>query len=198
MTELEKAFIIACTKNDLKFAQIYVNQKVDVHIENDWALEIVIKEGYSDLLLWFLQNIFTHEKAAELGALRYAVHFKNIALIKNLMSFSDYYKKDSGALQWAIDKGNLELIELVLPYVEDLDWSYCIAAKKGYIQVLKYLNDNQIYQYDRNMNLVLNWAIKANKFEAAKLLLDEGIVEYDTLFSDGKVKYELWLKYNNT
>jgi hypothetical protein len=197
MTPQEKIFIEYCIIGDTQNVIQCINYNVNIYVENNWAFEIVIQRSYSDLIIYFLNHGMTHTQSCEIGALRYAVQNKNLKLVRFLMQQSFEYKKDEGALQWAVRQGDLATIELLLSYIDNLDWIYCIAAENGFDHIIRFFNDNEIYKYDRQMDLVLNWAIKASKFEIADMLLLEKIVNYDTLYDAGKIKYELWKTSKN-
>ena len=192
MTDQEKAFIECCVKGDLKSIKACIKNKVDIHVEDDWCIDIVSRNNHSSIVEYLLENGISDESAAKKKILAYSIHNNDLALAKYLMNRSDFYKNDSASVQWAAANGKIEAIELLVPYVKDLRWVYCNAAKHGHINLIKFLNNNSIYNYDSAMNLVLNWAAHGGKWSVISLLIEENIVGIETLAESGRSKYEQW------
>ena len=194
MTEQEKSFIEGCCKADLKTIKTCIKYNVNIHIEDDWCISIVSTNGYSQIVRYLLENGISDSIAAKKGVLRYAIHFRDYELAEYLMARSDEYKADDGAIQWAADNGDLRAVQLLLPYTLCLNWIYCSACKRGHIDLINYLNDNEIYKYDSEIKLALNWAAEGSKWEVIDLLLNESIVDYNTMGDIARAKYEKWKK----
>lgn len=192
MTDQEKSFIESCCKADLKSIKTCVKYNVNIHVEDDWCIKIASRNGYSQIVRYLLESGISDKVAAEYSVLGYAIHFNDYELAKYLMSRSDEYKVDDAGIQWAADKGDLVAIQLLLPYTTCLNWIYCSACKHGHIEIVNYLNDNEIYKYDKEIRLALNWAAEGSKWEIIDLLLKESIVDYNTMSEIYRVKYEKW------
>jgi ankyrin repeat protein len=192
MTDQEKSFIEACFRMDLKSIKQCIQYNVDIHTEDDWCIDIAARKGDSKIIKFFLENGISHSSAAKKLTLAYAVHNEDLDLVRYLVSISEEYKKDSASIQWAAAKGNKVAVELLLPYVNDLRWVYCNAAKFGHIDLIRYLNDNNIYEHDSALNLTLNWAAQSKNWEIIDLLLSEGIVEKSTLSERLIPNYDEW------
>lgn len=192
MTDQEKAFIESCFNADLKAIKTCIKYGVDIHVENDWCIDIASRNNHSDLVRFLLENGISDESAANKKVLAYSIHNDNLELAKYLIQRSDEYKNDTASVQWAAANGKIEAIELLLPYIKDLRWIYCNAAKHGHLDLIRYLNDNSIYNLDTAMNLVLNWAAHGGKWQVISLLVEEKIVDYKTLSDSEQIKYEQW------
>lgn len=192
MTDQEKIFIEGCCKADLKSIKTCINYNVDIHVEDDWCIKIASRNGYSKIVRYLLESGISDKVAAEYSVLGYAIHFKDYELTEYLMARSDEYKSDDAGIQWAANMGDLRAIQLLLPYTTCLNWIYCFACKHGHIDVVEYLNDNEIYKYDKEIRLALNWAAEGLKWEIIDLLLNASIVDYNTMSEKNKVKYEMW------
>lgn len=192
MTPQEKSFIEACCKADLKTIKTCIKYNVNIHIEDDWAISIASENGYSQVVRFLLENGITDSIASNKKALAYAIHFRDYDLAEYLISRSDEYKSDDAAIQWAADKGDLKAIQLLITYTTCLNWIYCSACKSGNVDIINFLNDNEIYKIDSEIKLALNWAAERSRWEIIDLLLNESIVDYSTMGSIGREKYEKW------
>jgi ankyrin repeat protein len=192
MTDQEKLFIESCFKGDLKTIKSCVKFNVDIHIENDWCIDIASRNNHFELIKFLLENGISDEAASKKKILAYSIHNNNLELTKYLINRSDEYKNDSTSVQWAAANGKIEAIKLLLPFINDLRWVYCNAAKHGHVDLIHYLNDNSIYNHDSAMNLVLNWAANGRKWNAIKVLVEENIVDFETLSETQRLKYEQW------
>jgi ankyrin repeat protein len=193
MTDQEKAFIESCIKGDLKSIKTCINYNVDVNIENSWGIEVAARNNHSMIVKHLLENGVTNQAAANKKILAQSINHNNLELANYLINRSEEYKNDTMALQWAATNGNIEAITLLLPYIKDLRWVYCYAAKNGHIDLIHYLNDNNIYNYDSAIDLVLNWAAHGRKWNIITLLVKENIVNYETLVKKERIKYEDWM-----
>jgi hypothetical protein len=56
---------------------------------------------------------------------------------------------------------------------------------------------HNIFEYDKNMNTVLNNAAQYSHWNILELLVEEKIVSYETLSDRLRIRYEEWKKFNN-
>jgi ankyrin repeat protein len=194
MTSQEKIFIEHCFNGDLKSIKNCIKYKVNIHIEDDWAILIATRNKHSNIVKYLLENGITDISAAKNYILAYAISNYDFDLATYLIQKSDEYKIDTSSVQWAAASGNIKGLELLLPYINDLSWVYCRAAEHGHLETIKFLNDNNIFERDRVMNVVLNCAAQKGQWKILEFLVEEKVVSIDTLAAAQKIKYEDWQK----
>jgi ankyrin repeat protein len=148
MDAQEKSFIEACFEGNLRSIKTTIKYGVNIHVENDWCIDIVARKNYPKIVTFLLDNGITHESAAKNIVLAYTCEHGNYKLAKLLIDSSDAYKKDHMAIQWAAAKGNLKLVELLLGYMDDFNGLFCRTASTGQNEVIQFLIDNEIQNHD--------------------------------------------------
>ena len=192
MTEQEKGFIESCFEDNLKGIKMCIKYGVNIHVEDDWCIEIAAKQGHSKLVKFLLENGISHESACRKLVLAYAAHLQDKELIKYLIAQSDEYKKDKTALQWVAINGNLEIAEMLLTYVNQYGGVFSGAAEAGQIMLLQFLIDNSIQDLDSGAERSPYWAAEKGKWNAVELLLENGIGDIEGLGGEYKERYLNW------
>lgn len=180
MTDQEKLFIESCYENKFSSIKMCIKYNVNIHVENDWCIDIVARKGYSKLVKFFLENGITHESASEKMVLAYTCDNQDLDLVKYLIENHEY-KKEHSALSWAAATGNMEIIELLLGYFDEFDGVFCSAAQSGQVNVLNFLIDNGIQDLDSGSERAPYWAAEKNKWNVVELLLSNGIGSLENL-----------------
>lgn len=188
----EKLFIEACVENNFKIIQLSIRHGVDIHVEDDWCIEIVGRKGYSNLVKFFLENGISHSSAAKKAVLAHASYNRDIDLVKYLIKF-DEYKEDLGAIAWAAGR-SYEITELMLGFLDNFDGAFCHAAASGDIKTLNLLIDNGIQNFDKSSKRSSFWAAERSKWSAVELILDNGIGSVENLGENYAKMFELWKK----
>ena len=65
MTDQERIFIEHCFENKISAIKTCIKHNVNIHVENDWCIDIAVKKGYNKLVKFFLENGITHESASK-------------------------------------------------------------------------------------------------------------------------------------
>jgi hypothetical protein len=193
MTPQEKIFIESCLLGHLASVKTCIEHNVDIHVEDDWCIEAASGRGKSKVVRYLLENGITHKSASTKSVLANACHKGDIELVKYLINASDEYKNDTSALEWSITKGNIEIVELMLCFVDNFDWSYCRASSKGHIHILNLLTDNNIYEYDGAVDKAIFWAAQRNKWSAVHFLIENNLGDINYLFDNMIAMYKSWL-----
>lgn len=192
MDNREKHFIEACIENDFKSIQQCIRFGVDIHIQDDWCIEIVSRKKNSTLVKFFLENGVSHESASTKSVLANACYNRDIDLIKYLIQNQEY-KNDVGAIAWAAGR-SFEATELLLSFLDDFDGAFCHAAGAGEIKTINLLIDNGIQDFDRSAERSPFWAAERSKWQIVELLLDNEIGTIQNLGVKYTNALELWKK----
>lgn len=175
MTDQEKSFIESCFEGNLRNIKTCIKYGVDIHVADDWCIDIVARKNYSEIVIFFLENGISHEVAAKKMVLAYSSDAQDIELVKYLIENSEEYKNETSALQWCAAKGNILIMELLLGYFNEFDGIFCSAASKGKVELLKFLIDNDLQSYDTGAERAVYWAAERNRWDAVELLLNNDI-----------------------
>lgn len=192
MTDQEKSFIESCFEANLRDIKMCIKYGVDIHVEKDWCIDIVARNGYSKIVTYFLENGISHKSASERMVLAYSCDNQNLELVKYLIEASDEYKGETSALQWAAAKGNLQIMEVLLGYFDEFDGIFCSAASTGKVEVLQFLIDNDLQNLDKGSERAIYWAAERGKWNAVELLLENNIGTFDNLGADYTSKLIGW------
>jgi ankyrin repeat protein len=187
MSQQEKSFIEACINKELRRIQATIKYGVNIHIEDNWAIEIAAQNGFIDVTKLLLENGVSHEIAAVKKLLSYCCHFQYHKFIETLINESDAYKNDSSAFSWTAITGNIAIGELLLHYLNEdkLDGAIIRAAEHGKIEFLDFLIGNSIEEIDSSSERAVYWAAGKGRWDAVKYLLNHSI---GTLNNLGKYK----------
>ena len=192
MTDQEKSFIESCFEGSLRFIKTCVKHGVDIHVENDWCIDIAARKGYSKIITYFLNNGISHESAAKKMVLAYTCDAQDLELVKYLITKSDAYKNETSALQWTAAKGNIPIMELLLGYFNEFNGIFCSAASTGQIELIQFLIDNNLQDFDSGAERAVFWAGERSKWNAVELLLKNNIGTLDNLGADYTAKLIDW------
>ncbi|WP_299007378.1 ankyrin repeat domain-containing protein [uncultured Tenacibaculum sp.] len=192
MTDQEKSFIESCFEGNFRNIKTCIKYGVNIHIQDDWCIDIVGRKNYSEIIIYFLENGISHKSAAKKMLLAYTCDAEDLNLVKYLINNSDEYKNETSAIQWTASKGNIEIMELILGYFEDFNGIFCSAASTGKIELLQFLIDNDIQDYDNGSERAVYWAAEKNKWSTVKLLLENNIGTIDRLGEKYTNKYISW------
>lgn len=192
MTDQEKSFIESCFEGNLRFIKTCVKHGVDIHVANDWCIDIAARKGYSKIVRYFLENGISHESATKKMVLAYTCDTEDLELVKYLIEKSDEYKKETSALQWTAAKGNLKIMELLLGYFNEFNGIFCSAASTGKVELIQFLIDNDLQDFDSGAERAVYWAGERNKWNAVELLLKNNIGNLDNLGADYTAKFTEW------
>lgn len=192
MTDQEKSFIESCFKGNLRSIKTCVKHGVNIHLENNWCIDIAARNGHSDIVVYFLENGISHKTASEKMVLAYSCNAQNLELVKYLIKASDEYKNETSALQWTAAKGNLPIMELLLGYFDDFNGIFCSAASTGKVELLQFLIDNDLHNLDNGSERAVYWAGERNKWNAVELLLENNIGTLDNLGTGYTAKLISW------
>lgn len=200
MTDQEKSFIESCFEGNLRSIKMCVKHGVDIHVANDWCIDIAARKGYSKIVIYFLENGISHESAAKKMVLAYTCDAQALELVKYLIGKSDEYKNETSALQWTAAKGNLPIMELLLGYFDEFNGIFCSAASTGQVELLQFLIDNDLQDLDSGVERAVYWAGERSKWNAVELLLENNIGTLENLGTDYSAKLIDWrerIKRNN-
>ncbi|WP_028283573.1 MULTISPECIES: ankyrin repeat domain-containing protein [Flavobacteriaceae] len=192
MTDQEKSFIESCFEGNLRFIKTCVKHGVDIHVANDWCIDIAARKGYSKIVTYFLENGISHESAAKKMVLAYTCDAQDLELVKYLIGKSAEYKNETSALQWTAAKGNLPIMELLLGYFNEFNGIFCSAASTGQVTLLQFLIDNDLHNLDSGAERAVYWAGEKGKWNAVELLLENNIGTLDNLGADYSAKLIDW------
>lgn len=195
MTIQEKNFIESCFDGNLKSIKTCIKHGVDIHVEDDWCIEIASRKDHHQIILFLLENGISHVSAAGKSLLAFACINENFDLLRYLIKNSNAYKNDKAAISWAASTGNVNIVEYLMGYVNNYGGVFCRAAEKGHINILKFLIDNDIQELDCVSNQSIFWAAEKNQWDSVKLLIDNNIGASKDLGKYLSV-YDLWLGKN--
>ncbi|SEC66425.1 Ankyrin repeat-containing protein [Tenacibaculum sp. MAR_2009_124] len=191
MTEQEKMFIESCLEGNLRSIKMCVKHGVNIHVQNNWSIDIVARKGYSKIVKYFLENGISNKEATEKKVLAYCCHNGDYDTVKYLIERSDEYKVDHSSLQWAASKGDQLIVEMLLAYINDLSGLFCSAAQSGNVNLMQFLIDNDLQNLDHSAERAVYWGAEKNKWNCVDILLNNEIGTLDNLGSY-KDKYFDW------
>ena len=143
-------------------------------------------------ITYFLNNGISHESAAKKMVLAYTCDAQDLELVKYLITKSDAYKNETSALQWTAAKGNIPIMELLLGYFNEFNGIFCSAASTGQIELIQFLIDNNLQDFDSGAERAVFWAGERSKWNAVELLLKNNIGTLDNLGADYTAKLIDW------
>jgi len=171
----------AAAKGHLAVVQYLLEQGVELHFENDFALRLAASNGHL-ALVEFLVERGANLHAQDEYALVQAAEGGHLEIVRYLVGRgADIHAENGMALRLAATSGNLEVVEFLLGLGADLhvneEEALKMALNRGHLEVVKTLVKRGAYFLDTK---VFNAAVLGGHFQAVEFLLEQGADEIIT------------------
>ena len=166
--------------NNIDIVKELLQQGVDPSIDDNYAIHIAIKNGYTEMVQLLLKDPRIDPNVHHNYIIRIAVAGGYIEIVKLLLKDQRINPGDANnyAIRIASEKGYTEIVKLLLqdPRVNpsnDNNYAIRIAAEKGYIEIVKsLLKDSRVDPSDHH-NDAIRCAVKNGHTEIVQLLLQD-------------------------
>jgi ankyrin repeat protein len=156
-TYLNTSLIKASECGDAKSVKILLEQKADLHIENDQALRIACYRGHCEVVKILLKSK-ANVHAQDNEALRYASLRGDTKITKMLLDRNaDIHSQDDYSLRSASYSNHVEVVKILLDYKANVDAKHGVslqdACNNGHTEVVKSLLEHKANVHIRQYSL---------------------------------------------
>jgi hypothetical protein len=151
---------------------------------------LAAQKGHHSILLYLLGLELNREELAKSSILAWTASANQQKSLEILIQDGDYYKNDNTAIQWASSNSSQEIIELLLNYCSNFSYLFLGAVKKRRYELVQFLLDNGLDQYDQYFEKSVKTAIHLSDKRMADLLIKNSSIKFNDLSEKVRIDYE--------
>jgi ankyrin repeat protein len=174
---IDEAFALAARNGHLEVVRLLLNNYVNVHAQDDYALSWAAENGHLEVVQLLLNN-GANVHAGNDSALGWAAYNGHLEVVQLLfVNGADIHAGDDWALIFASRYGKLEVVRFLINnganvHAQD-DYALRYAAQYGHLRVVQLLLNNGANIHAGN-DWALRWAAQFGHLEVVQLLLNNG------------------------